>query len=152
AYQVVGDGPVDLVYANSFMGHIEVSWEYARAARFYERMSSFCRLVLFDRRGTGLSDPIVESFPMGGRVSDIAPVMAAVGFERAVLLGSSEGATAGSYFAALHPQRVSALVLFSPYITVVEDEECPWGLPHDFLSLFDDDVQEPAWTIETAAA
>jgi class 3 adenylate cyclase len=152
AYQVVGDGPVDLVYANSFMGHVEVSWEYARAVRFYERMAAFCRLVLFDRRGTGLSDPIVESFTMDDRVSDIAAVMAAVGLGRAVLLGSSEGAAACSYFAALHPERVSALVLFSAFLTGLADEECPWGLPQEFVDLFVKDVQSPIWTVDTAAA
>jgi pimeloyl-ACP methyl ester carboxylesterase len=151
AYQVVGDAAVDLVYANSFMSHIEVSWEYPPAARFYERMAAFCRLVLFDRRGTGLSDPIVESFTMDDRISDLAAVMDAVGVEHAALLGSSEGATACSYFAALRPERVSALVLFSPFITVVKDEESPWGLPQEFIDLFDDE-REPVWTIDTAVA
>jgi len=94
AYQVVGDGPPDIVYANSFMSHVEVSWEYPRAARFYERMGAFSRLILFDRRGTGLSDPIVGHFTMEDRIDDIGAVMDAVGLERAVLLGSSEGAGA----------------------------------------------------------
>ena len=114
AYQVVGEGPPDIVYANSFMGHVEVSWEYPPAARFYERMAAFSRLVLFDRRGTGLSDPIVEQFTIEDRSDDLRAVMDAVGLERAVLLGSSEGASACAYIAALHPERVSALVLFSP--------------------------------------
>jgi len=114
AYQTVGEGPPDIVYANSFTGHIEVSWEYARAARFYERMAAFCRLVLFDRRGTGLSDPIVGSFMSEQRAEDIEAVIDAVGIDRAVLLGSSEGAGAIVYFAAVHPERVAALVLFSP--------------------------------------
>jgi pimeloyl-ACP methyl ester carboxylesterase len=96
AYQVVGEGPPDIVYANSFMGHVEVSWEYARAANFYERMASFSRLVLFDRRGTGLSDPIVGHFDMDDRTSDLSAVMDALALDRAVLMGSSEGAMACS--------------------------------------------------------
>ena len=127
AYQVVGDGPPDVVYANSFMSHIEVSWDYPPAVRFYERMAAFCRLVLFDRRGTGLSDPIVEHFTMEDRTDDIRAVMDAVGLERAVLLGSSEGAMACLYFAALHPERVSALILFSPFIAGLADDHYPWA-------------------------
>jgi pimeloyl-ACP methyl ester carboxylesterase len=127
AYQVLGDGPPDVVYANSFMSHIEVSWDYPPAVRFYERMGAFCRLVLFDRRGTGLSDPIVEHFTMEDRTDDIRAVMDAVGLERAVLLGSSEGAMACLYFAALHPERVSALILFSPFIAGLADDDYPWA-------------------------
>jgi pimeloyl-ACP methyl ester carboxylesterase len=149
AYQEVGDGPPDVVYANSFVSHIEVSWEYPRAARFYERMASFCRLVLFDRRGTGLSDPIVESFTMEDRIADIAAVLDAIGLERAVLLGSSEGAAACAYFTALHPDRVSALILFSSFLTGLTDDDYPWGLSQDFIDLFDD-AKESMWTLEEA--
>jgi pimeloyl-ACP methyl ester carboxylesterase len=113
AYQTVGEGPPDIVYANSFLGHIEVSWEYSRAVRFYERMAAFSRLVLFDRRGTGLSDPMVGAYMSEQRAEDIEAVMDTIGIERAVLLGSSEGAGSCAYFAAVHPERVAALVLFS---------------------------------------
>ena len=151
AYQEVGEGPPDVVYANSFLGHIEVSWEYPRATRFYERMAAFCRLVLFDRRGTGLSDPIVESFTMEDRIADIAAVLDAVGLDRAVLLGSSEGAAACAYFAVLHPERVSALVLFSAFLTGLADEECPWALSPEFIDLITNDDRDPMWTPEEAA-
>jgi len=144
AYQVVGDGPPDIVYANSFMSHVEVSWEYRPAARFYERMAAFSRLVLFDRRGTGLSDPIIEHFTMEDRLDDISAVMGAVGLDRAVLLGSSEGATACAHFAALHPDRVSALILFSPTVVGVADDECPWAWSQEFYDLFLDTLDE-AW-------
>jgi class 3 adenylate cyclase len=127
AYQVLGDGPPDVVYANSFMSHIEVSWDYPPAVRFYERIAAFSRLVLFDRRGTGLSDPIVEHFTMEDRTDDIRAVMDAVDIDRAVLLGSSEGAMACVYFAALHPARVSALILFSPFIAGLTDDEYSWA-------------------------
>jgi pimeloyl-ACP methyl ester carboxylesterase len=128
AYQSIGTGPPDVIYASSFMGNIAVSWDYSRAVRFYERMARFCRLVIFDRRGTGLSDPMVGSFTMDDRTSDITAVMDAVGLERAVLLGSSEGATAALYVAAMQPERVQALVLFAPAV-----------LPHG---------TEGSWTLE----
>jgi pimeloyl-ACP methyl ester carboxylesterase len=144
AYQVAGDGPPDVVYANSYMSHIEVSWEYPPAARFYEQMARFGRLVLFDRRGTGLSDPIVASFSLEDRVNDLLAVLDAVGLERAVLLGSSEGAAAAAYFAALHPQRVSALVLYAPLMVAVADDECPWAWTRDTWELFFAGLDE-AW-------
>ncbi len=144
AYQVVGDGPPDVVYANSFMSHIEVSWDYPPAARFYERMAAFCQLVLFDRRGTGLSDPIVEHFTMEDWIDDIRAVMDAVGLERAVVLGSSEGAMACVYYAALHPERVTALILFSPFIAGLADDECPWAWSQESIDfLFG--ALEDAW-------
>ncbi len=144
AYQVVGDGHPDVVYANSFMSHIEVSWDYPPAVRFYERMAAFCRLVLFDRRGTGLSDPIVEHFTMEDRVDDIRAVMDAVGVERAVLLGSSEGAMACVYFAALHPERVTALILFSPFIAGLADDQYSWAWSQEALDMFLGALEE-AW-------
>src|SRR6476646_9908673 len=104
AYQVVGDGPPDVVYANSFMSHIEVSWEYPPAVRFYERMAAFCRLVLFDQRGTGLSDPSVGHSEIEGRSADLRAVIDALQLERPVLLGSSEGGMTCTHFAALNPE------------------------------------------------
>jgi pimeloyl-ACP methyl ester carboxylesterase len=142
AYQVLGDGPPDVVYANSFMGHIEVSWEYAPAVRFYERMAAFSRLVLFDRRGTGLSDPIVGRFTMEDRIADIHAVMDAVGVEQAVLLGSSEGAAAGAYFAALYPQRVAALILYSPAVVALADAECPWAWTRELWARFFEAIED----------
>jgi class 3 adenylate cyclase len=142
AYQCVGEGPPDVVYANSYMSHIEVSWEYPPAARFYDQMAGFCRLVLFDRRGTGLSDPITGGFSMDDRVSDILAVLDAVGLERAVLLGSSEGGAACVHFASLHPERVTALVLFAPLMIAIADEECPWAWSTDVWNLFFDSLDD----------
>ena len=136
AFQVVGRGPPDVLYANSWMSHIEESWEYPPAARFYDRMAAFCRLILFDRRGTGLSDPIVGGFTMEDRTADIRAVMDAVGLDQAVLLGSSEGGSASIYVAAMYPDRVTALVLYSPGIVLKADDECPWAWSGDFLEAF----------------
>jgi class 3 adenylate cyclase len=135
AYQVLGEGPPDVVYANSFMGHIEVSWEYPRAASFYERMAAFCRLVIFDRRGTGLSDPIVD-FTLEERSADLGAVIDTLGLKQPVLLGSSEGGMTCIHYAALNPDRVAGLILFSSTVRVRADEGTPWGWPLDVTDAF----------------
>lgn len=142
AYQVVGEGPLDIVYANSFMGHVEASWEYARAANFYDRLARFSRLVLFDRRGTGLSDPITGPYDIEDRSADLRAVVDALELERPVLLGSSEGGMTCTQFAALNPDRVAALVLFSTTVTGIADEECPWAWPREFFDLFLDTIED----------
>src|SRR3954447_24886681 len=87
AYQVVGDGPIDLVLVLGFATHLELQWELPAFARFFERLSSFSRLVLFDKRGTGLSDPVTEPPTLEQRVDDVRAVMDAAGVERAAFLG-----------------------------------------------------------------
>ena len=99
-------------------------------------MAAFSRLVLFDRRGTGLSDPIIGGFTMEDRTADILAVMDAVGLDQAVLLGSSEGGSASIYIAAMYPERVTALVLYSPGIIAKADVECPWAWSDDFIDRF----------------
>ena len=151
AYQSVGDGPPDVVYANSFMGHIEVSWEYPPAVSFYERMATFSRLVLFDRRGTGLSDPITGDFTIEVRTDDIRAVLDAEGLDSAVLLGSSEGAASSAYFTATHPERVAALILFSPWTGALDADEHPWAWHPEFVKLFLDALDD-AWADPSGAA
>jgi pimeloyl-ACP methyl ester carboxylesterase len=151
AYQVVGDGPTTVVFANSFMGHIEVSWEYPRAARFYERMASFCRLVIFDRRGTGLSDPLVGEFSLEDRSEDLRAVMNALALDRPVLLGSSEGGVACAYMAAMHPDRVSGLVLFSAPVVAVADERAPWAWTGELRQAILDSLDE-TWSDPSGAS
>jgi class 3 adenylate cyclase len=150
AYQVVGSGPLDVVYANSFMGHVEVSWEYPPAAAFYERMAKFARLVLFDRRGTGLSDPFAGAFDIEDRTADLRAVMDALDLERPVLLGSSEGGMTCVQLAAMSPDRVAALVLFSTTARVLADEECPWAWSAASHDLFLDSI-ESSWGDPTGA-
>jgi hypothetical protein len=91
AYQVVGDGPVDLVVVPGWISNIEVFWEDAHVARFFEKLAAFSRLILFDKRGTGLSDRSVETATMEERMDDVRAVLDAVGSNRAALLGISEG-------------------------------------------------------------
>jgi pimeloyl-ACP methyl ester carboxylesterase len=111
AYQVFGDGPIELVFAGSFASHIELYWTVPEFAAFFERLSTFCRVLLFDKAGAGLSDPAPKVRTLDDRAAEIEAVMDAVGFERAVLFGGSEGGPAALVFAATRPERARALIL-----------------------------------------
>jgi pimeloyl-ACP methyl ester carboxylesterase/class 3 adenylate cyclase len=112
AYQVHGEGPRDLVFAPGFVSNVELWWEEPILARFFERLTSFTRLVLFDKRGTGLSDRPGGVATLEERMDDVRAVMEAVGSERAAILGASEGASMAILFAATYPERTTALALF----------------------------------------
>ena len=118
AYQVVGDGPFDLVYVPGWVSHVELAWEEPMLAAFLERLASFSRLIVFDKRGTGLSDRVPDDqLPSHEeRMDDIRAVMDAVGCERAAFLGVSEGGGLAVLFAATYPDRVSQLVLYGPLV------------------------------------
>ena len=111
AYQVVGDGPQDLVYVPSALGHVETYWESPETAAFLSGLASFARLILLDKRGTGMSDRVVGAPTMEERIDDVRAVMAAAGSTRAALYGMSEGGAIGALFAATYPEAVSHLVL-----------------------------------------
>src|SRR5688500_2995627 len=119
AYQAVGDGPRDLVVIPGFVSHLEMAWEHPPYERFMERLSRFARVIVFDKRGTGLSDPLIGSPSLEQRIDDIAAVMDAAGSERAVVFGISEGAAMALLFAALHPERVDAAVGYGSFATGV---------------------------------
>ena len=133
AYQVVGDGPVDMVLVRGFATHIEVQWEFPPLARFLDRLSSFSRLLIFDKRGTGLSDPVAEVPTLEERVDDVRAVIDAVGSERATLFGISEGGPMSVLFAAAHPARVNSLVLYGAMGRTTEAPDYPWASPADAL-------------------
>ncbi len=113
AYQVVGDGPVDLVYASGWLHNIDIVWEHSGYNRFLSRLSERCRLILFDKRGTGMSDRDVGAPTLEERTDDIRAVMNAVGSEKASIFGISEGGNMTTMFAATYPERVSSIVLVS---------------------------------------
>jgi pimeloyl-ACP methyl ester carboxylesterase len=113
AYQVVGDGPLDLVFVQGWAQSFDPGWDMEPIARFYRRLASFSRLILFDKRGTGLSDrvPLDDLPTLETRMDDMRAVMDAVGMERAAVLGHSEGGAMCALFAATYPARTKALVM-----------------------------------------
>ena len=115
AYQVVGSGPFDLVFVPGFVSNIDLFWEMPEWAYFFGRLSAFSRLILFDKRGTGLSDRVAGIATLEERMDDVRAVMDAAGSERAALFGSSEGGAMSVLFAATYPQRAQALVLYGSY-------------------------------------
>ena len=129
AYQVMGSGPIDLVFVMGWVSHLEYFWEEPSFARFLSRIASFSRLILFDKRGTGLSDPVpVNRLPtLEERMDDVRAVMNAVGSKRAVLVGVSEGGPLCSLFAATYPEKTSALVMIGTYAKRIRDIDYPWA-------------------------
>lgn len=127
AYQVVGDGPFDLVYVFGFASNVENNWEYAAFGAYLRRLSSFCRLIVFDKRGTGLSDRVAGIADLETRIDDVRAVMDAAGSERAALMGTSEGGPMSILFAATYPERVSALVLYGTLPRFTRAPGFPFG-------------------------
>lgn len=129
AYQVVGDGPVDLVLVPGWVSNVELWWEDAGWSAFLERLASFSRLILFDKRGTGLSDRVsVREMPtLEERMDDVRAVMDAVGSKTAFVVGLSEGGPMSILFAASHPERTRALVLYGSFPRITSGEGYPWG-------------------------
>jgi len=115
AYQVFGEGPVDLVMAPGFVSHIENYWTEPRFARWLARLGQGCRVILFDKRGTGLSDHVQDLPTMDERMDDMRAVMDTLGIEKAAQFGISEGGSLAALFAASHPDRCSALVLYGAF-------------------------------------
>lgn len=127
AYQVVGDGPVDIVYVQGSYSHREVQWELSAYRRFCELLGEFARVILFDKRGMGMSDRVPGATPLDVRMDDIRAVMDAVGSESAALIGESEGGPLSMLFAAAHPERTARLILMGAEVRERKDEEWPWG-------------------------
>ena len=131
AYQVVGTGSLDLVFMHGWISHIEHMWEEPRVARFLERLASFARLIVLDKRGTGLSDPVpLDRLPtLEERMDDLRAVLDAVGSERAALMGTSEAGALSLLFAATYPSRTTALILLNSYARLAYAPDYPQGIP-----------------------
>ena len=127
AYQVLGEGPIDLIYVPGWVSHIEYGWEQPIVARFFRRIASFSRLILFDKRGTGLSDQTSDLPTLEQRMDDVRAVMEAAGSERAAVFGMSEGGNMAMLFAATYPERTLALITFGVFAKRVWDSEYPWA-------------------------
>lgn len=127
AYQVTGEGPLDLVLVSGFVSHLDDDWQHPSSARLLERLGSFARLIRFDKRGTGLSDRAVGLPDFETRMDDVRAVMDAADSDRAALFGYSEGGPLGILFAATYPRRVQALVLYGTYAKRTgPDTDYPW--------------------------
>ena len=129
AYQVVGEGPFDVVFVAGTASHVEMSWQVAAFARLFERLGSFARLIIFDKRGTGMSDKVEDAFSLEVRMDDVRAVMDAAGSERAALVGASEGVPMSVLFAATYPDRVGAMVLYGGLARMLWAPDYPWGTP-----------------------
>ncbi len=127
AYQVVGEGPLDIVLIPAYLSNIELFWELPSFARFFGQLSSFARLILFDRRGSGMSDGIAGATPLEETIDDVQSVIDAVGSEQPVLISFLEGAGLTALFAASHPDLVRALVLISPQPRLVAGPGYEWA-------------------------
>ena len=153
AYQVVGDGPIDVIYVTGIASHIDIQWEFPPIYRFVDRMGSFCRLIYFDRRGTGASDPVpLDALPTWEDwTEDARAVLDAIGSERAAITASLDAGPMGLLFAATYPERVAALTLLNTSARVLEDSDYEIGLsPEQAESVITTIVD--AWGTEEIAA
>ncbi len=131
AYQVVGDGPMDLIYVPSWISQVEHYWEEPMVARYFNRLASFSRLIMFDRRGSGLSDPVPSAPTLEEQMDDVVAVMDAAGSERAAVFALLEGGAMAALFAATHPERTGALVLYEAQPRTSWAPDYDWAIPRE---------------------
>jgi len=127
AYQVLGEGPPDLVYVPGWLSHVEMMWENPLLARFLRRLASFSRMIVFDKRGTGMSDRVAELPTLEQRMDDVRAVMEAVGSTGAALFGHSEGASMCILFAATYPERTLSLITYGAFAKRLRSDDYPWA-------------------------
>jgi pimeloyl-ACP methyl ester carboxylesterase len=147
AYQVIGNGPIDLVFVPGYISNLEVHWDDPGFSHLLFRLAGFSRVITFDKRGTGLSDPVSELPNLEQRMDDVRAVMDAVGSKRAALLGASEGGPMSILFAATYPKRTRALVLYGSYAHFHS-----WVLPPQRLEGFVARITQSWGTGESASA
>lgn len=145
AYKVYGEGELDLVMVPGFSCHIEIMWEFEPSRRLFEGLGSFSRVMMFDRRGSGLSDPVAEAPPLEVRMDDVRAVMDAAGSQRAVLVGISEGVPMSLMFAATYPERVQALVCYGGTARATYADDYPWAVPAEALVASTVELLAPNW-------
>jgi pimeloyl-ACP methyl ester carboxylesterase/DNA-binding CsgD family transcriptional regulator len=133
AYQAFGDGPVDLVFVPGFISHLELAWEEPYLARFLRRLATFTRVIFFDKRGTGLSDPVSQPPGLVERMDDIRAVMDAAGSQRAALFGVSDGGCLCIAYAVAHPERAKSLITYGSFARRVRSADYPWGWSAEHL-------------------
>jgi pimeloyl-ACP methyl ester carboxylesterase len=142
AYQAIGSGPIDIVFQPGFVSHLDLAWEEPFLARFLNELAAFGRLIWFDKRGTGLSDPVAPDVTVEERVDDIRAVMDAAGSARATLVGVSEGSALCALFAAAHPERVTSLVMWAGFVRLLSMDGQGPGWTAEFFDLFLDGLEQ----------
>ena len=142
AFQVIGDGPIDIVYVPGWVSHLEYGWESPIVASFYHRLASFSRLILFDKRGTGLSDQTSDLPTLEQRMDDVRAVMEAADSSRAVVFGMSEGGNMSLVFAATYPERTVALITFGAFAKREWDPDYPWAPTSEQREKFYDMIEK----------
>ena len=142
AYQVVGEGPIDLVFVPGWVSHLEYMWDEPSVAGFLNRLASFARVILFDKRGTGLSDQTSDLPNLEQRMDDVRAVMEAAGSERAAVFGVSEGGNMCLLFAATYPERTIALITFGVFARRIWDPEYPWAPTPEQRQKFYDAIEQ----------
>jgi class 3 adenylate cyclase len=136
AYQVIGEGPIDIVYHGGWYSHVDGSWDIPPLARFLERLASFGRVIMFDRRGHGMSDPIdLDNVTLEQWMEDLDAVMTAVGSDRHVLIGVTETGPMQILYAATYPERTRGLVLINTTASFARRDDYPWGMPEKLRRL-----------------
>lgn len=142
AYQVVGDGPIDILFVDTWVHHVEAVWDFPDFARLLRRLASFGRLIHFDRRGTGLSDPVpLDALPdFDTQVEDVVAVLDAAGSERPAVVGTNDGTLVAMLLAAAHPERCGSLVLFTPTAKHELDQGPPMESINDVVNLISTSV------------
>jgi class 3 adenylate cyclase len=145
AYRTIGDGAVDLIVVPGFVSHVELVLDNPATRRFGERLSSFARVIMFDKRGTGMSDPVERVATLEERMDDVRAVMDTLGVERAALLGISEGAPMNILFAATYPQRTQALVLYGGMARSTWAPDYPWASTREALIESAVEFLLPSW-------
>jgi class 3 adenylate cyclase/pimeloyl-ACP methyl ester carboxylesterase len=140
AYQVLGDGRQDVLFAPGFVSHVEALWQVPARSAFFRRLASFSRLILFDKRGTGMSDRGSQIFTLEQRMHDVSAILDEVGSERAALFGVSEGGPMSLLYAASYPERTSALILYGTYAKHSWAPDYPCGWTDERWDRFFDDL------------
>jgi len=142
AYQVTGDGPFDVVFVPGFVSHVELAWDVPGMAAYNRRLASFCRLIRFDKRGTGMSDRVSGVPTLETRMDDVRAVMDATGCERAALIGVSEGGPMSILFAATYPERAWALALCGTFARVRWAPDYPIGASDEEARRDDEEIEQ----------
>jgi class 3 adenylate cyclase len=149
AYQVIGEGPFDVVFVFGSYSHVEMAWQVPAFRALLERIESFARLIIFDKRGTGMSDRPQDVPTLETRMDDVRAVMDAVGSDRAAIISASEGVPMSLLFAATYPERTGALVLYGGVASMLSAPDYPWGVTEAayLQAIADERVQsaEPGW-------